>query len=69
MTSWGPPESWRAPAEPGPEVTHVYDSRNVVWRREGGLWWADIGHGYEVHRTWWELLSRGTLTNVSREHR
>ncbi len=60
--------TWMAPTPPGPEVTHVRDPRGVVWRHDGdGLWWGDLGHGYEQHRTWWELLSRGELVNVTGE--
>jgi hypothetical protein len=58
---------WEMPAEPGPEVTAVRDRLGVRWRREDDLWWADIGHGYEVHRTWPEVLTRGPLTDASNE--
>jgi hypothetical protein len=54
--------TWTAPPEPGPDVTVVRDRRGVCWRRDAGLWWADIGHGYEVYRTWPEILTRGPLT-------
>ena len=59
--------TWVMPAEPGPEVTHVRDRLGVRWRRDGGFWWADIGHGYYGHRTWPEVLSRGPLTDASNE--
>lgn len=52
-------------SEPGPDVTHVRDTCGVVWRRQDGVWWADIGHGYEVYRQWHDLLRRGTLSDAS----
>lgn len=58
---------WAAPVPPGPEVTHVRDRHGVVWRRDDDLFWADLGGGYEQHRTWWELLARGPLTNATGE--
>jgi len=57
--------TWSAPAEPGPEVTAVRDRLNVHWRREAGWWWGDIGHGYDDHRTWIELLKRGPLSDMT----
>src|SRR5258706_12929322 len=59
--------SWEMPPEPGPEVSAVRDRRGVRWRREDIWWWADIGHGYEVNRTWPEVLARGPLTDASGE--
>lgn len=56
---------WEAPGPPGADVTHVRDRRGVVWRREAGVWWGDVGHGYDTPRTWWELLARGPLTEVT----
>lgn len=53
--------AWVLPDLPGPEVTALVDRWGVRWRRDGDLWWGDIGHGYEVHRTWPELLGRGPL--------
>jgi len=41
------PRTFTMDAPPGPEVTHVRDDLGVVWRHEHGLWWGDIGHGYE----------------------
>jgi hypothetical protein len=60
-------QTWEMPAEPGAEVTAVRDRLDVRWRREDDLWWADIDHGYEVHRNWPEVLSRGPLTDASNE--
>ena len=62
-----------ANAEPGPEVTAFRDRLGVRWRRDAGLWWADIGHTgedgepYEDYRTWAEILGRVSLTGGSRE--
>lgn len=66
---WRCAVTWSMSAEPGPEVTAVQDRFGVVWRREDGFWWADIGHGYEVHRTWPAVLSRGPLTDATGEAR
>jgi hypothetical protein len=60
-------QTWSAPAEPGPEVTTVRDRLGVRWRRDAGLWWGDIGHGYEDYRTWNDILGRGPLTDASKE--
>jgi hypothetical protein len=46
----------------------VRDRLGVRWRREHGLWWDDIGHGYEDYRKWPEILARGPLTDASGEH-
>lgn len=60
------PTEWAATAsEPGPDVTHVRDTHGVVWRSQDGVWWADIGHGYEVYRQWHDLLRRGPLSDAS----
>lgn len=59
--------TWSIDPAPGPEVTHVRDAHSVKWRHDDDLWWADIGHGYEVHRTWPEVLARGPLTDASDE--
>lgn len=59
--------TWSADPEPGPEVTRVRDARGVVWRQDAGVWWADIGHGYEVYREWSHLLTRGPLADVTGE--
>jgi hypothetical protein len=59
--------SWSAPDAPGPEVKAVRDRRGVRWCRDDDLWWGEVGHGYQVHRTWWELLARGPLTEASNE--
>jgi hypothetical protein len=32
------------------------------------MWWGDIGHGYEDHRQWHEVLRRRPLTDASAEH-
>ena len=64
MTGQG---TWRMDPEPGPEVTAVRDAHGVTWRREDTLWWGNIGHGYEDHRQWHELLARGPLTDASGE--
>lgn len=60
---------WSGDPEPGDEVTHVRDRVGKVWRREAGVWWADLGAGYETHRTWWELLVRNPLTDATGDAR
>lgn len=60
---------WEAPAEPDHDVTHVRDRVGKVWYRDAGVWWADLGAGYDTHRTWWELLARGPLTDATGEVR
>lgn len=57
--------TWTAPAEPGPNVFAVRDRHGVIWHREDGLWWGDIGHGYDDHRTWTEILHRSPLTDAT----
>jgi hypothetical protein len=61
--------TWTSPAEPGSEVTAVRDRHGVRWHHDAGLWWGDIGHGYEDYRTWAEILGRGPLTDASAEER
>ncbi|HKT03402.1 MAG TPA: hypothetical protein VJT31_28065 [Rugosimonospora sp.] len=58
-------QTWSMDGPPGPEVTAVRDRFGVRWRRDGDLWWGDIGHGYEDYRQWHEVLSRGPLTDAS----
>jgi hypothetical protein len=61
--------TWSMDPEPGPEVAAVRDRFGVRWRRDGGLWWGDIGHDYEDYRTWGEILGRGPLTDATGEDR
>jgi hypothetical protein len=62
-----------AAAEPSPEVTHVRDRIGVVWRRDGDLWWGNIGHTgedgspYEDFRQWHDIARRGPLTDATGE--
>jgi hypothetical protein len=58
---------WPAVEEPGPEVTAVRDQLGVRWRRDAGLWWGNIGHGYEDHRTWLDILGRGPLIDATND--
>ena len=60
-------QTWCAPADPGPEVQAVRDNRGVLWTRGDGLWWGDIGHGYDDHRTWAQILARGPLVDATGE--
>jgi hypothetical protein len=62
-----PVTTWSAPETPGPEVTAVRDRHGVIWHHDVEVWWGDIGHGYDDHRTWNELLARGPLTDASEE--
>jgi hypothetical protein len=59
--------TWSAPEAPGPEVTAVRDRHGVRWHRDAGLWWGDIGHGYDDYRSWSEIVHRGPLTDASGE--
>jgi hypothetical protein len=59
------PTTWEAPAEPGPEVTHVRDRFGRLCRRDGDLWWVDPGRGWEDYYRWHELLWRGPLTDAT----
>jgi hypothetical protein len=61
-------EVWSAPEPPPGSVTAVRDRYGVPWTRDPGdpvRWWGNIGHDYDQHRTWWELLARGPLNDAS----
>jgi hypothetical protein len=53
---------WTLPVPPDASVTAVIDRYRVRWRLESGVWWGDVGHGYNDYKTWPELLARGPLT-------
>lgn len=64
------PRTWDRVEVPGPEVTALQDSRSVLWTRDApdtDIWWGDLGHGYDVDRTFAQLLRRGPLTDASGE--
>ena len=61
---------WSAPEPPPGSVTRVRDRYSVAWTRDTGdpaLWWGNIGHDYDQYRSWWQLLSRGPLTDATGE--
>lgn len=64
-------QEWTLPAPPDASVRFLCDRLGKRWRRDDtlGLWWGDIGHGYEDYKTWPELLARGPLTIDSKDGR
>jgi hypothetical protein len=55
---------WAAPEEPADGLPRQ-DRYGVVWTPRDGVWWGDVGHGYEDYRQWRELPIRGPLKVVS----
>lgn len=69
----GQPQTWQIPAQPGPEVTHVRDSADRIWRQPAlGYHNPDQWAGYwrtsdnQLAKVWLELLTGfGPLTDVT----
>jgi hypothetical protein len=57
-----PPHRWQDEPTDGLPRRDQY---GVTWTPRDGVWWGDIGHGYEDYRQWHELSQRGPFEVVS----